>query len=518
VSAVSRARSGSTADRDDRRWRDVLVALDVGTSGARAAAFDLDCRRRIEVRRGYPTVSARPGWAEQDPARWRSAALAALTELVGRLGPARRVHAIGLTGQCPTMVLLDAGHRPVTPGLLYRDNRATAEAAWIRETLGDETLHRRTGHLPAAFHIAPKLLWLRRERPAAWARGALVLQPRDWLGLILTGEPATDGTHAAATLVHDLVRRAWAPDLLDALGIPASWLPPLHGSAEMIGRLRPAVAERVGLPAATPVVLGGADSQACALGAGVLVPGPVSEMAGSSTCLNAVVRDPLTTLEVTHYPHIVGNAFTTETGLNTTGAAVAWLVDLAYGGSAGRAGPAAYARLDADVASVRPGSDGVLVLPVLGDGERTDPALRGSIVGLSLRHDRAVVARALLEGVAYAIRAQLDQLRAGGAPPTELRVSGGDTRVGSWNRIKADVTGVPVRTIVGDAAVTGVAMLAGLGVGVYRDVADAVAHCVRPEPMIQPDPAASATYDEAFERYEALAAAAVVRVGPEGAT
>jgi xylulokinase len=514
---VSRTRPGSIDHDDDRRWRDVLVALDVGTSGARAAAFDLDGRRRLEIRRGYPTVAARPGWAEQDPARWRSAGLSALVELVRRLGSRRRVQAIGLTGQCPTMVLLDAGHRPVTPGLLYRDNRATAEAAWIRETLGDETIHRRTGHLPAAFHIAPKLLWLRRERPDAWTRGALVLQPRDWLGLVLTGEPATDGTHAAATLVHDLVRRAWAPDLLDALGIPASWLPPLHGSAEVIGRLRPSVADRVGLPASTPVVLGGADSQACALGAGVLSPGPVSEMAGSSTCLNAVVRDPLAILDVTHYPHVVGTAFTTETGLNTTGAAVAWLADLAYGGSRRRAAPSAYVRLDADVASIRPGSDGVLVLPVLGDGERTDPDLRGSVVGLSLRHDRAVVARALLEGVAFAIRAQLDLLRAGGAPPTELRVSGGDTRLGSWNRIKADVTGLPVRMIPGDAAVTGVAMLAGLGVGVYRDVADAIARCVRPEPMIAPDPATSAIYDEAFERYRALSAASVVRVRREAA-
>jgi xylulokinase len=284
----------------------------------------------------------------------------------------------------------------------------------------------------------------------------------------------------------------------------------------VIGRLRRPVADRVGLPASTPVVLGGADSQACALGAGVLIPGPVSEMAGSSTCLNAVVRDPLTIQDVTHYPHVVGTAFTTETGLNTTGAAVAWLVDLAYGRS-GRAGSSAFARLDADAASVRPGADGVLVLPVLGDGERTDAALRGSVVGLSLRHDRAVLARALLEGVAFAIRAQLDLLRAGGAAPTELRVSGGDTRLGSWNRIKADVTGLPVRTIPGDAAVTGVAMLAGLGVGVYGDVADAIAHCVRPEPVIAPDPATSTVYAAAFERYQALSAAAVVRARREAA-
>jgi xylulokinase len=497
---------------DDPRWRDVLVALDVGTSGARAAAFDLAGRRRLEVRHGYPTLSPRPGWAEQDPGRWRSAALAALAELIGRLGARRRVHAIGLTGQCPSVVLVDRGHRPVTAGLIYRDNRATKEAAWIRDTLGGAIVHERTGHLPAAFHVAPKLLWLQREQPAAWDLAALALQPRDWLSLVLTGEAATDGTHAAATLVLDLASRDWAPDLLEALDIPGELMPPLRGSSEVVGRLRPAIARRVGLAAATPVVLGGADSQACALGAGLLAPGPVSEMAGSSTCLNAVVRAPIASLEVTHYPHVVGTMPTTETGLNTTGAAVAWFADLAYGGRAGRAGPADYTRLDADAAVAPAGADGVIVLPVLGDGERTDPAVRGSAVGLSLRHDRGIVGRALLEGVAYAIRGQLDLLRAGGAPPTELRISGGDTRLASWNRIKADVTGLPVRTIPGDAAVTGVAMLAGLGVGIYRDVADAVDRCVRPAPAIEPDAGSRALYDAGFEHYRALAAAAVVRV------
>ena len=505
------AEDGSRTAADDPGWRDVLVALDVGTSGARAAAFDLDGRRRLEIRRSYPTASPRPGWAEQDPGRWRSAALAALAELVRRLGPARRVHAIGLTGQCPSVVTLDAAHRPLGPGLIYRDNRATVEAARIRDVLGATAIHRRTGHLPAAFHIAPKLLWLRAAEPAAWERTAHALQPRDWLALQLTGEVATDGTHAAATLLHDLERRAWAADLCAAIGIPADILPPLRGSAEVVGRLRPVIAGRLGLPAATPVVLGGADSQACALGAGVLVPGPVSEMAGSSTCLNAVVTAPLAELEVTHYPHVVGSGYTTETGLNTTGAAIAWLADLAFAGRSGRASAADYARLDGEAAAVPAGADGVLALAVLGDGERTDPGLRGALVGLSVRHGRATLARAVLEGVAFAIRAQLDLLRAGGVPPTELRVSGGDTRLTTWNRIKADVTGLPVRTVPGDAAVTGVAMLAGLGVGVYRDVEAAVARCVRPDSPLEPDPAARAVYDELFGRYRALAGSAVVR-------
>jgi sugar (pentulose or hexulose) kinase len=284
---------------------ETLVAIDVGTSGARAAAFDLDGRRLLEVRQSYPTRSPAPGHAEQDPRLWRRAALSALGGLVRQLGARRRVAAIGLTGQCPSVCLVDSSGRPVTAGLIYRDNRASREATTIRDRFGDAAIHARTGHLPSAFHIAPKLIWLKDHEPDAFARARVALQPRDLVAHALTGEFATDGTHAAATLVYDLRKRAWAHDLQEALGLEASLFPSVRPSWEPIGDVVPSVARRVGLPAGTPVVLGGADSQACALGAGVVAAGPVSEMAGSSTCLNAVVPEPLSVLEVTHYPHVV---------------------------------------------------------------------------------------------------------------------------------------------------------------------------------------------------------------------
>jgi xylulokinase len=489
---------------------DVLVAIDVGTSGARAAAFDLEGDRFLEVRRSYATHWPRPLWAEQSANAWISASLAALGELVTRLGPASRVHGVSLTGQCPSIVLLDGRGRPLGPGLTYRDNRAGAEAAEIREQFGDAAIHHRTGHLPAAFHIAPKLRWIARHDPERWAAARLALQPRDLVVLALTGEAVTDGSHAAATLVLDLRGRRWDPELLDALAIPYRLLPRLGRSDEVVGTLRPSVAGVVGLPPATPVVLGGADSQACALGAGVVTPGPVSEMAGSSTCLNAVVAEPLDVLEVTHYPHVTSDRFTTETGINTTGSAVAWAADRLYGGRRGRAGGVDYARLDAETAAAPPGADGLAFLPFLADGERTDPSLRGALTGLSLRHGRAAIARAVMEGVAFDIRAQLALLADAGHPVTELRVSGGDARLATWNRVKADATGLVVRTIPGDAAVTGVAMLAGLGAGIYQNVGAAIAACVHPDAPIEPDPATAEAYDAAYGTWRELAGAAVV--------
>jgi xylulokinase len=284
----------------------------------------------------------------------------------------------------------------------------------------------------------------------------------------------------------------------------------------VVGGLLASVARRVGLRAGLPVVLGGADSQACALGAGVVAPGPVSEMAGSSTCLNAAVDAPLDVLAVTHYPHVIPGPFTTETGINTTGAAIAWLADQLYGGRRGRARAADYARLDAAAAAAEPGADGVLVLPALADGERTDPTLRAAITGLSLRHDRGVLARAMMEGVAHQIRAQLDLLRQGGAAVTELRISGGDARLAAWARIKADVLGIPVRTIAGDAAAGGVAMLAGLGVGLYRDPAEAIERCVTIAGTTEPEPTLHDRYAERHAAWRALLSSAVVRHAGEG--
>jgi xylulokinase len=491
-------------------WDGLLVAVDIGTSGARATALDLDGRRVLEARRGYPTDAPQPGWAEQDARSWRSAAIGALGDLIRRLeadgsGRGADVRAIGLTGQCPSVVLVDSRGRPVTPGLIYRDNRATAQAAAMAERYGDRAIHERTGHLPSSFHIAPKLLWLREHEPAAFTRAALALQPRDLVALSMTGEVATDGTHAGATLAYNLRAGDWDSRMLHDLGLDPSLFPSILPSGAIVGGLRRIIATRVGLPAGLPVVLGGADSQACALGAGVVAPGPVSEMAGSSTCLNAAVEVPLPVLAVTHYPHVVPGPFTTETGINTTGAAVAWLAGLVYGGRAGRPTDADYQRLDAEVAVVPHGSDGVVAVPVLGDGERTDPDLRGSFTGLSLRHGRGALARALMEGVAFAIAEQLDLLRLGGAPVTELRISGGDARLRSWNRIKSDVLGIPVRTIPGDAAVTGVAMLAGLGIGIYRDPSEAIARCSRSEPAIEPDLTVREAYDDAAAAYRTLA-------------
>jgi xylulokinase len=493
---------------------EALVSVDVGTSGARATAYDTAGATLLEIRRPYPTFTPRDGWVEQDANRWRSSSLSALAALVKQLGSRHNIRAIGLTGQCPSVVPIDGRGTPLRMGLIYRDNRAVAEADSLCETFGVERLHRLTGHVPAAFHVAAKILWIRGHEPDVFSAARLFLQPTELLALTLTGDAVTDWSMAAASALLDLRARRWAPELVDAVGIDMARLPVPSPSWSVVGELRPSLLRRLGLSKTIPVVAGAGDSIACALGAGVTAPGPVSEMAGSSTCLNTVVSEPTADLAITHYPSAIGpEGYVTEVGINTAGEAIDWLASLTYGGRSGRARTADFELLDREAGEVAPGSEGLLFVPVLGDGERDDPALRGAAIGLSTRHDRKSLARAAFEGVAFAIRAHVEELGRASTPVTEMRVSGRPASLRTWNHIKADVLGIPVARVPGDATTSGVAMLAGLGVGIYPDAGSAIAAACRPEPQIQPDPANHDRYEAVYARYRSVVASAALHAG-----
>ena len=446
--------------------RPVLVAIDAGTTGARAVAVDLDGRVLHEARRAYPTAAPRPGWAEQDPRDWRDRALDALAELTAALG-ASRPAAIGLTGQCPTIAPVDECGEPVGPGLLYRDNRATSQARAMRERFGVEAMHARTGHVAEAFHVGPKVLWLREHAPEVFSAAARFAQPRDVVLRALTGVDATDETAANSTVFFDLRARDWARDMLDAFDLSAARFPPVLAPWRVAGELADG----------TPVVIGAADSQCAAYGSGVSAPGPFSEMAGASSCLNSIVREPLGDPRVTHYSHVTPGVYCTEIGLNTAGAAVRWAVEqLRYESFAELDHRAAivHARLR-DGGERDPRAAAPLFLPYLGDGERDDTALRAGFVGVTDRHGRDELAYAVLEGVAFGVAETLAILTGAGAPLDELRVAGGLTRMRALGPIKADVLNVGVVHLEADTAAVGAAMLAAGAAGYGDEARTAIA-------------------------------------------
>lgn len=471
----------------------LFAAVDVGTTGARAVAVDLEGTRVCEVRRPYPTSLPRPGWAEQDGRLWADNAVAALAGLPARVR--RRVAAVGLTGQSPSVVPVGRSGRPVGPAMIYRDNRAVAEAAEVTGLLGARALHRLTGHSPEAFHVGPKVLWLRRHRPDVFARTRWFLQARDVVLTRLTGEVLTDESHAAATALFDLRAHRWAKELFDALDLDPGLFPPAVPSWIVGGTLRRSLAATTGLTPGLPVVIGAGDSQCVAFGAGVVGLGPVSDMSGASTCVNSAVTVPRRDLRITHYAHVVPGWFTTELGANTTGASLDWArsrLGFSSFDQLARAAASGRRALARTAALAGPKDAAPLFLPYLGDGERDDPSIRGAVIGLSQRHDRATLAYALVEGVAAGVVAMVGVLHRAGSPVEELRVSGGGARTAVLGQVKADLLGVPVLHLRVDASAVGAALLGAQATEGPDAVAVAIGRIIRDARRFEPDPAMAA--------------------------
>ncbi|HEX3326620.1 MAG TPA: FGGY family carbohydrate kinase [Actinomycetota bacterium] len=494
----------------------LLIALDVGTTGARAVAVDLDGRIVREERRPYKTTTPHTGWAEQDPRDWTDGAVEALGRLVSRLERPAAVLGIGLTGQCPSVAPYDATGRPVGPGLIYRDNRAVEEAATIRDRIGLDALHRRTGHPSEAFHVGPKVLWLRRHEPEIFGSAAVMLQPRDAVLHRIGNRVATDDSHANATLFFDLKARAWAEDLFDAFELDPTLFPEALPSWEVAAELPRPTASEVGLPPGIPIVIGAGDSQCVAFGAGVIDPGPISEMAGSSSCLNSAVVEPATDVRITHYNHVVPGRYTTELGLNATGASIDWGVSsLGYSGYREFSSDAAAYREEviakgaADPLAIAP-----LYFPYLADGERDDPTARAALLGLSSRHPRAAIAYSIAEGVALAVRERVQTLNRAGSPLDELRVAGGAAHLDVLGQMKADALGCRVLHLDADTAAVGTAFLAGDAAGVEEEVKTAILGIVARATRFEPSTAAVEIAAVRGERFDEVRSSRALHVEP----
>jgi xylulokinase len=452
-----------------------LVGLDVGTTGVKAVAVSENGDVVARAERGYPLSTPRPGWAEQDPEDWWTAAQAALADL----GVEPR--AIGLSGQMHGLVALDGDDRVLRPAILWNDQRTGAECAEIEERVGVERLIELTGNRALTGFTAPKLLWLRTHEPDTFARIRRVLLPKDYVRLRLTGVHAIDAADASGTLLFDVGRRTWSEDVLDALELPAAWLPPVHESTE----------------------IGGAGDQAAgALGMGIDRPGPLSVVLGTSGVVFAALPEYRVDAEARLHVfcHAVPDTWHAMGVMLSAAGSLQWLRDSVVGES--------YDELTREAAQWAPGVEGLLFQPYLA-GERTphpDPNARGAFVGLSLRHDRGALVRAVLEGVAFGLRDSLELLRELGVETDLARVSGGGARSGLWLRIVASVLGVPLeRTAASEeGAAFGAALLGGVAAGVFANAAEAVAACVHVTDRIEPEPAWQDAYDEGYSRFREL--------------
>ena len=464
-----------------------LVGLDVGTTGVKALAVAADGEVLARCEVGYPLSTPRPGWAEQDPEDWWRATEEALAGLgVGR--PA----GIGLSGQMHGLVALDSSDRVIRPAILWNDQRTAAECAEIEERVGFDRLVELTGNRALTGFTAPKLLWLRRHEPESYSRIAHVLLPKDYVRLRLCGERAIDVSDASGTLLFDVAQRRWSDEVVAALELDPAWLPPALESPAVSGTTADGV----------PVAAGAGDQAAGAVGVGVVRPGPLSIALGTSgvvfSALDAYAADPQARVHA--FCHAVPGAWHAMGVMLSAAGSLQWLRDVAAPG-------AEFGPLVDEAAAWEPGVEGLTFLPYLA-GERTphaDPDARGSLTGLSLRHDRGALVRAVLEGVACGLRDSLDLVVAMGARPQSGRVSGGGARSELWLRIIASVLELPLeRLAVEEGAAYGAALLGGVAGGTFADVEEAVAACVHPRDAVEPVAEWIEPYAELRERYRAL--------------
>jgi xylulokinase len=478
----------------------VLVGVDVGTSGTRALAVTTEGGLVAEATRPHELLTPRPGWSEQRPAEWWDVCKGVLSDVAAAAGD--EIVGLGVTGQMHGSVFLDSAGEVIRPALLWNDQRTARECDEITSRVGADRLLELAGNPALTGFQAPKILWLARNEPEAYARVESVLLPKDYVRYELTGERATDASDASGTLLLDVRARDWSDEILDALEIPRSWLPRVYEGPEVTAAVRDDVADELGLPRGLPVAAGGGDNAAAAVGVGVVREGSVSTSIGTSGVLfahrDAFTPDP--SGRVHAFCHAVPGAFHLMAVTLSAGGSLSWWRERLGGG-------ASFGELVDEASEVEPGAEGLVFLPYL-TGERSphlDPHARGAFVGLTVRHGRAHMTRAVMEGVAFSMRDGLEIMRGLGTPDDDLRAVGGGARSPLWLRLQADVYGRPIRrTEVDEGPAYGAALLGGVAAGVFADVGEASARVRLREEVTEPDADRARRYDELYAIYASL--------------
>ena len=480
-----------------------VLGIDVSTTATKAVLIDESGAVVGVGASAYGFSVPRPLWSEQDPELWWDGAVAAIRSVIATTGvPADEVVAIGLTGQMHGAVLLDVAGDVLRPAILWNDQRTATECDAIRDALGSERLIAITGNDALTGFTAPKLVWVRDHEPDVWRRIAHVLLPKDYLRLRLTGDYALDKADGAGTLLFDLAARDWSTEVLDALRIEPAWMPPTWEGPEITGAVTAIAAAATGLRAGTPVVAGGGDQSANAVGVGAVTVGTMALSLGTSGVVFATTDRPLYEPHgrVHAFCHAVPGRWHLMSVMLSAGGSLRWFRDAIVPG-------VEFGDLVNAAAAVPAGSGGLLFLPYL-SGERSphpDPLARGAFVGLTLTHDLRHLTRAVLEGVAFGLRDGLDLMIEAGTPvPDQIRASGGGTKSPLWRQILADVLGAEIATVsTSEGAAYGAGVLAAVGAGWYPSVEAASAALVTATPVASPGPDTEA-YRDAHAIYREL--------------
>ncbi len=481
-----------------------LLGIDVSTTAVKALLVDTRGQVPASASIEQDFQVPKPLWAEQDPHLWwRNTVLGVRRVLQDHGVQGGDIAAVGLTGQMHGLVLLDERGNVLRPAILWNDQRTGEECEEITKLVGFQNLLAITGNKALTGFTAPKILWVRRHEPQVYARIAHILLPKDYVRYRLTGEFAVDKADGAGMLLFDLKRRDWSDEVLDKLQIPRMWLPKTFEGTEITGTITQQVAEETGLRSGTPVVGGGGDQAAQAVGVGAVEPGIVALTLGTSGVVFASTSEPVIEAQgrLHAFCHAIPQTWHLMGVMLSAAGSLKWYRDT-FASNWG------YDDLLEPARQIAAGSEGLLFLPYL-TGERTphpDPLARAAFVGITIRHTQAHMTRAVLEGVAFGLRDSMELMRqAGLAEIRQVRVSGGGARSALWRQILADVMDtemVTVNTVEG--AAYGAALLAGVGIGCWDSVQSCCQTVVHPVERVTPQLDQVRVYQRLYEEYRTL--------------
>lgn len=483
----------------------LFLGIDTGTSGTKAVLIDESGRLLASDLQEYALSTPRPQWAEQHPdTDWWVAAQRAIQGVLAKAGKrGDEVTGVGLTGQMHGSVFLDKAGSVLRPALLWCDSRTGAECAEITALLGGtQGCYEILGQPVFTSFTAPKVLWLRKNEPAIYEKVAQILLPKDYIRYKLTGEYAAEVSDASGTSLFDVRQRTWSKVALEKLGIPQEWLPRVVESPELTGTISAEAAALTGLKAGTPVVGGGGDQAAGAVGCGVVATGQVVSSLGTSGVVFAhsdtAAIDPQ--MRVQTFCHAVPGGWGQMGCVISAGGSLRWYRDTFATGKS-------YNDITAGAATAPTGCEGLLYLPYLA-GERNphfDPEARGVFFGATLRSTQDWFARAVLEGVSYAFKDLFTLFGEMGVPVSEIRASGGGAKSPFWLQMMADVIEKKhVLLAIDEGPALGAALLAAVGTGSYSSVPEACAATVSTRPGAEPDATQSGVYGRYYPTYRAL--------------
>ncbi len=490
-----------------------LIGVDIGTSGTKTILIDETGLVRARATIEYPLYSPKPQWSEQEPADWWMATCGTIQKVLQQSGidPAE-IRGVGLSGQMHGSVFMDGDGNVLRRALLWNDQRTQAQCDWITETVGRERVIELISNPVLTGFTAGKIVWLRDNEPETFARVRKVLLPKDYVRFMLTGEYATEVSDASGTALFNVRKREWAWEMLDAIGLPHDWMPRCYESPEVSGRISEAAAKATGMRVGTPVVGGGGDQAAGAVGNGIVETGIVSSTVGTSGVVFAFSDEPIVDpqLRLHTFCHAVPGKWHLMGVMLSAGGSLQWYRD-AYCqpekvvAAALNRDPYDLICTEAEQAPV--GSEGLIFLPYL-TGERApyaDPNARGVLFGITRRTDRAAVARAVLEGVSYGLRDSFEIMEGMNLPIRQVRASGGGARSKIWRQIQADISGYTHVTIsVDEGPALGVALLAGVGTGVYTSVEEACRATIHVKQSTDTCVINHAAYDRFHKVYQSL--------------